>query len=281
MNGILIIDKPKNYTSRDIVNIVSKKLKTKKVGHTGTLDPIATGVLVICIGKSLKLTEMLTSTYKEYIATLKLGIETDTLDITGKIINEKEVPNITREDIIKALNKFKGKIKQQVPIYSAIKVKGKKLYEYARAGLEIELPVRDVEIKEMELLSYNNNEITFRCLVSKGTYIRSLIRDIGHELNNYATMTDLRRTKQGDFSIDNAYTLEDIEKENYQILNPIDVINLPKIIADDKLSFKVKNGQILDKFFDKDKVMIIDKNNNLLAIYKQTDNNKVKPYKVF
>ena len=280
MNGILIIDKPKNYTSRDIVNIVSKKLKTKKVGHTGTLDPIATGVLVICIGKLLKLTEMLTSTYKEYIATMRLGIETDTLDITGKIINEKEVPNITKENIIKVLNKFKGHFKQEVPIYSAVKVNGKKLYEYARAGLEVELPVREVEIKEIELLNYNDKEITIKCLVSKGTYIRSLIRDIGHELNNYATMTDLRRTKQGDFSIENACTLEDIEKENYQIVNPIDVINLPKIIADDKLSFKVSNGQILDKFFDKDKVMIIDKNNNLLAIYKQTDNNKVKPYKV-
>ena len=281
MNGIIITDKPKGYTSRDIVNIIGKKLNTKKVGHTGTLDPIATGVLVICIGKSLKLTELLTSSYKEYIATMRLGIETDTLDITGKIINEKEVPNITKKDIINVLNKFKGKIKQQVPIYSAVKVNGKKLYEYARKGIKVDLPIRDVEIKDIELININNNEITVKCLVSKGTYIRSLIRDIGHSLNNYATMTDLRRTKQGSFSIDSAYTLNDIENDNYHILNPIDVINLPKIIADDKLSFKVKNGQILDKFFNEDKVMIIDKDNNLLAIYKQADNNKVKPYKVF
>lgn len=281
MNGILIIDKPKNYTSRDIVNIISKKLNTKKVGHTGTLDPIATGVLVICIGKSLKLTELLTSTYKEYIATFKLGIETDTLDITGKIINKKEVPNLTKEKIINTLNKFKGNIKQQVPLYSAIKVNGKKLYEYARASIDVELPVRDVEIKKIELLNITDDEITIKCLVSKGTYIRSLIRDIGHELNNYATMTELRRTKQGNFSISNAYTLKDIKNNNYKILNPIDVINLPKVIADDKLAFKVKNGQVLNKFFNEEKAMIIDKENNLLAIYKSQDNNTVKPYKVF
>ena len=281
MNGIIIIDKPINYTSRDIVNIVSKKLNTKKVGHTGTLDPIATGVLILCIGKSLKLTELLTSTYKEYIATLKLGIETDTLDITGKTLYEKEAPNISKKNIIDTLNSFKGHIKQQVPKYSAIKVNGKKLYEYARLGIEVELPIREVEIKEIELLKYNNDEITFRCLVSKGTYIRSLIRDIGHSLDNYTTMTSLRRTKQGIFDIKNAYTLNDIEKDNYKILNPVDVLDLPKIIADDTLSFKVKNGQVLDKFFSEEKVMIVDSNNNLLAIYKQTDNNKVKPYKVF
>lgn len=281
MNGILIIDKPKNYTSRDIVNIISKKLNTKKVGHTGTLDPIATGVLVICIGKSLKLTEILTSTYKEYIATLKLGIETDTLDITGKIIKKKEAPKINKETIINTLNKFKGNIKQEVPKYSAVKVNGKKLYEYARNNIEVKLPIRNIEIKEIELLKYNEDEITFKCLVSKGTYIRSLIRDIGHSLNNYATMTNLRRTKQGNFNIDNACTIKDIENNNYKILNPIKIINLPKIKADDKLAFKIKNGQVLDKFFNEDKVMIIDKNNNLLAIYKQTNNNKVKPYKVF
>ena len=281
MNGILIVDKPKDYTSRDIVNIVSKKLKTKKVGHTGTLDPIATGVLVICIGKTLKLTEFLTSTYKEYIATMRLGIETDTLDITGVVLKGKEVPKIDKEAIINTLNKFKGHIKQEVPKYSAVKVKGKKLYEYARNGIEIELPVREVEIKEIELLDYNNKEITFKCLVSKGTYIRSLIRDIGYSLDNYATMTDLRRIKQGDFDIDSAYTLNDIDNNNYKILNPVDVIDLPKIVADSKLLFKVSNGQVLDKFFDEGKAMIIDKDNNLIAIYEQTSNNKVKPYKVF
>ena len=281
MNGILIIDKPKYYTSRDLVNIVSKKLKTKKVGHTGTLDPIATGVLVICIGKALKLTELLTSTYKEYVATLRLGVETDTLDITGQVLYEKEVSKLEKNVIINTLNKFKGRISQEVPKYSAVKVKGKKLYEYARAGIEVELPIRDVEIKEMELLDFNDNEVTFRCLVSKGTYIRSLIRDIGYSLDNYATMIELRRTKQGEFLIDDAYTLEDIENDKYQILNPVDLINLSKIVADDKLLFKVSNGQVLDKFFDEDKAMIIDKDNNLIAIYEQSSNNKVKPYKVF
>ncbi|MEE3342977.1 MAG: tRNA pseudouridine(55) synthase TruB [Bacilli bacterium] len=281
MNGILIIDKPKDYTSRDIVNIVSKKFNTNKVGHTGTLDPIATGVLVICLGKALKLTELLTSTYKEYIATMRLGIETDTLDITGEILKEKDVPNITKEDIINKLNNFKGYIKQEVPKYSAVKVNGKKLYEYARAGIDVELPIREVEIKEIELLDFNDNEITFRCLVSKGTYIRSLIRDIGYSLDNYATMIELRRIKQGNFSIEQAYTIDDIDNNNYRLLNPVDVIELPKVIVDDELAFKIRNGQVLDKFYNEDKVMIIDKDNKLLAIYEQIENNKVKPYKVF
>ncbi|MBR3161544.1 MAG: tRNA pseudouridine(55) synthase TruB [Bacilli bacterium] len=281
MNGILIIDKPKDFTSRDIVNIISKTLNTKKVGHTGTLDPIATGVLVLCVGKALKLTELLTSTNKEYVATLKLGVETDTLDITGKVLNKKEVSNISEEEIINTLNKFKGHIKQQVPKYSAIKVNGKKLYEYARKGLDVELPIRDVEIKNIELLDYQDNLITFKCNVSKGTYIRSLIRDIGYSLGNYATMMELRRVKQGDFGIEQAYTLEDIENSNYELLNPVDVVDLPIITVDNNLLFKVRNGQVLDKFFDDDKVMIVDKDNNLVAIYMQSSDNKVKPYKVF
>ena len=282
MNGILVINKEKNYTSRDIVNIVSKELKTKKIGHTGTLDPIAEGVLVLCIGKSLKLVELLTSNNKEYIAKVKLGIETDTLDITGNIIKQKEVSNITKKDIIEALNHFKGKIKQEVPKYSAIKVNGKKLYEYARNNIEVKLPIKEVEIYNIELISdIIDNEFYIKCLVSKGTYIRSLIRDIGNYLNTYATMTELKRTKQGIFTIDNSYTLDNIKNNNYKILNPIDVINIPKMIVDDKLATKIKNGSVLPSFFKENMIMLLDKNNNLLAIYKHIENNKVKPYKMF
>ena len=150
-DGILIIDKPKDYTSRDVVNIVSKKLNTKKVGHTGTLDPLATGVLVICVGKATKLVDYLTSTYKEYEAELILGIKTDTADITGNILKEEDSIK-KKEEILETLNNMIGKYNQTVPIYSAVKINGKKLYEYAREGKEIELPKREVEIKTLELL---------------------------------------------------------------------------------------------------------------------------------
>ena len=282
MNGILVVDKPEGYTSRDIVNIVCKKLSTKKVGHTGTLDPIATGVLVLCVGKSLKLTELLVSTKKEYIATMKLGIETDTLDITGNVVDKRNIPYLKKEDIENALAKFKGKITQEVPKYSSISVNGKRLYQYAREGIEVSLPKREVEIFEIELLSdIVDNEFTFRCVVSKGTYIRSLIRDIGYALGTCATMTKLKRTKQGSFSLEKSYNLEDIENGNYKLLNAIDVINLPKVIVDDNMAFRIKNGQVLRKFFNSDMAMILNKENDLLAIYKKKDDYFVKPYKMF
>ena len=132
MNGILVIDKPKGYTSRDVVNIISKKLEIKKIGHTGTLDPIATGVLVLCIGKCSKLAELLVSTKKEYVAKVRLGIETDTLDITGKVVKRQDNINVSKQDILKVLDKFRGNIMQEVPKYSAVSVSGKRLYEYAR-----------------------------------------------------------------------------------------------------------------------------------------------------
>lgn len=282
MNGILVIDKEKGYTSRDIVNIVGKKLGTKKVGHTGTLDPLATGVLVLLIGRSLKLTEILVSDTKEYIAKIKLGIETDTLDITGSVVCEENVSSINREDISRVLDKFRGKIMQEVPKYSAIHVNGKRLYEYARNGIDIELPKREVEIFDLKLISdIENNEFSIFCKVSKGTYIRSLVRDIGKALGTYGTMTELRRVKQGIFDISDAYTLKEINAGNYKLLNPIDVLDMPKIIVDSKMEFKIKNGQVLKKFFDGDLAMILNQNGELLAIYKIKDEKYVKPFKMF
>ena len=152
MSGIIVINKPSNYTSRDIVNIVSRELHTKKVGHTGTLDPMATGVLVVCAGEATKLVELITDTYKEYEAEITLGILTDTLDSEGNILKEEDV-SFTKEEITKAISSMKGKYIQEVPIYSAIKVNGKKLYEYAREGIEVTLPKREVDIKEIELIS--------------------------------------------------------------------------------------------------------------------------------
>ena len=285
MNGVIVIDKDKGCTSRDVVNKVGKILGTKKVGHTGTLDPIATGVLVLPIGKALKISELIVSEDKEYIARVIIGYETDTLDVTGEKIHDNKI-KIIRDDVLKVLDRFKGKIKQQVPKYAAVKINGKKLYEYAREGIDVELPVREVEIYELELISEIKEvdgyyEFEMKTLVSKGTYIRSLIRDIGNSLGSYGTMKELRRIKQGDFTIDMAYKISDIENGNYKLLAIDEVLrDLPQVVVDDELLFKIKNGVVLDKFFDSDMALIKDKMGNCIAIYKNVSD-KARVFKMF
>lgn len=280
MNGILLINKPINITSRDVVNIAVKKLNTKKIGHTGTLDPLATGVMVLCIGKATKLVDLLTSEKKEYIAEVTFGIETDTLDITGNVL-KKEKSSINKYDIFKVLNSFKGKYYQEVPIYSAVKINGRKLYEYARNNEIVKLPSREVEIYDIELLDYNNTndlKVTFKCLVSKGTYIRSLIRDICNKLEVLGTMSKLIRTKQGKFNLEDCIDIENISKD--KIINIKDILDISKQIVNDSLKFKILNGQIIDNIYKTDKILFLDKHENVLAIYKQyeKDENKIKPF---
>lgn len=285
MNGILIVNKPKNYTSRDIVNIISKKLNTTKVGHTGTLDPIAEGVLVVPIGRALKISELLTSEKKEYIAKVILGYETDMLDITGKEI-KRNIPNVDKDKLIEVLNSFIGKYNQEVPMYSAVKVNGRKLYEYARSNIQITPPSKIVEIYSISLLEgpiYKDNtvEFTMKCEVSKGTYIRSLIRDIAYKLSTYGTMKELIRTKQGSFLLEDAFTLEDIQKDNYKLLSIKEALSNIKITKiDDKTLKQVKNGMVLDKFFEEEISLLVDKDGREIAIYKDIGNGKVKPYKM-
>lgn len=282
-NGILMVNKPSGITSRDVINIVGKTLNTKKVGHTGTLDPMATGVLVLCLGNALKVCELITANDKEYIAKVILGIETETLDTTSPIINTKKT-NITKEEIEKVLNSFKGSYLQEVPKYSAVKINGKKLYEYAREGKEIELPKKMVTIYDIQLISditYYNDTTSFyiKTTVSKGTYIRSLIRDIGYKLNTYGCMDSLERTRQGIFNIDNSYTLEEIKNNNYKLLSiEKSLPNIPLVEVDNKTLFKIKNGVKLKKFFDGDMAIIKDKN-KVVAIYKN-DLNESKLFKM-
>ena len=287
MDNIIVINKDKDYTSRDVVNVIGKIFNTKKVGHTGTLDPLATGVLIVCMYKALKVVDLITASDKEYIAKVVLGIDTDTLDITGNIINEcKTDVNV---DMVKSvLNSFVGKSIQEVPKYSAVKVNGKKLYEYARNGIDVELPKREIQIFDIELISDidivdEHQEFSFRVKVSKGTYIRSLIRDIGVKLGCFACMKELNRTKQGKFSIDESYTLNDIKNGNYKLLNIKDVIDIEKVVVSDNMLFKIKNGMILDKFFISDKALILDNKGNEIGIYKtyDKDSEKVKPDKIF
>ena len=269
MNGVIVIDKEKGITSRDVVNRVVKEYNTKKVGHTGTLDPIATGVLVVCVGSATKLVSILTNHDKEYIATVSLGKLTDTMDSTGNIIKEEKV-TITKEQIIDALNSFKGKYIQTVPIYSAVKVNGKKLYEYARNGEEVELPKREVEIYDIELLEYKNNIFTFKCSVSKGTYIRALINDIATKLNTIGIMTDLRRTRLGKFTLDDC---------NKGLIRISDVLDIPVIEVDSSIEKKVLNGAKIDDIYNSDKVLFI-KDNTEIGIYIK-DNDLMKPYIMF
>ncbi len=279
MNGIFIIDKEKNMTSRDVVNKVSKILGTKKIGHTGTLDPLATGVLVLCVGKATKLVDLITGYDKEYIAKVCLGTLTDTLDITGNIIKEKET-NITKEEIENALKSFIPGYEQEVPIYSAVKINGKKLYEYARNGETVELPKRYIKINSIDLISdieYKNGKTYFSFItnVSKGTYIRSLINDIGKKLNTYGTMLELRRTKQGNFKIEDSSNInepkiikiEEILKDYY------------KVEIEGDLYKKISNGVKIKNEENKD-IVVFTHNKEVIAIYKK-ENEYLKPYKMF
>lgn len=269
MDGIILIDKEKGITSRDIVNIVSKKLNTTKVGHTGTLDPIAEGLMVLCVGEGLKLVELLTNHDKDYIAKVRLGITTDTYDITGKILEEKDY-KLDKSKLIETLESFNKEYLQTVPIYSSIKVNGKKLYEYARDNEKVILPKRLVKVSNIELLDFSDSSFTFKVTVSSGTYIRSLINDIGKQLGIPMTMEELIRTRVGKFK------LEDV---NDKIIPIIDILDIKKIAVDDNLYKKVSNGVRLDNIYHEDMVMFV-KDNQVVAIY-QNDHGILKSYRVF
>jgi len=279
MDGVIVINKPKGMTSFDVVHEVSRFLEIKKVGHTGTLDPMAEGVLILCIGQATKIAELLTSYDKEYIAGVELGIETDTYDIEGKVIETKEVKeNLPIKEV---LNSFKKTYLQEVPIYSAVKVNGKKLYEYARNNEKVELPKKEVTIKEIELLENNNKTFKFKASVTKGCYIRSLIHDIGQSLNTGATMTSLIRTKQGNTSIEESCTLEEFKQGNYKLKSIEEVLDMPVITVDKDLEFRIKNGQKLHNSFGVvDKVLFKGENNKLLGIYEVEDTH-IKVWKNF
>lgn len=273
MDGIIVINKPIGCTSYNIVYRV-KKIFKEKVGHTGTLDPLATGVLPILIGKGTKLSNYLMEHDKEYIATLKLGKKTDTLDAEGEVIEEREVDdNIFNKDKIdEVLNKFIGKIEQIPPLYSAIKVNGKKLYEYARNGQNVEVKPRQVEIYKINLLNIDKEqkEIKFKVNCSKGTYIRTLCLDIAEKLGSIGYMSSLQRTRVGRFKIKDAITIDELEKneQNNEFLNKnlisIEAIFIDKevINLDDTKSFL--NG-VKIKIKKEDGIYRIYNNNNFMG----------------
>lgn len=248
MDGVIIINKPKGYTSSDVVQKVRKVLNTKKVGHAGTLDPLATGVLPVLVGKGTKLSKYLMEHDKTYIATVTLGEKKSTGDLEGETIETKEVKNITQNLIEQTLSTFLGKQKQLPPMYSAIKKDGKKLYEYAREGIEVERNPREIEIKDIKLLAYEKNTITFEVSCSKGTYIRTLCEDIAQRLGTVGYMSDLKRTRVNQFKIEDSVDLENINK----------FISIEEIFSD-KEFIKLDN-QKLTLFL-----------NGVLLTYKKTD----------
>ena len=280
INGVLIINKPTGLTSRDVVNNVSKILNTKKIGHTGTLDPLASGVLVLTIGKYTKLSEFLMSNFKTYEVKMNLGYLTDTLDTEGNII-EKSNKQVSNKEIIDTIKSFKKTYEQEVPAYSAIKINGKRLYEYARNNEKIELPKRKVIIKDIYDINVLGKEITFTCVVSKGTYIRSLVRDIGVSLGTYGTMSALNRIKQGNFDIKKAYTLNDIENGEYKLLTLEDILSdIPKIYMDDTKYKSVFNGAKQEEDCSEEYIAY-KYHDDFIALYKKYDANKYRMYVKF
>ncbi|MGL4786042.1 MAG: tRNA pseudouridine(55) synthase TruB [Cetobacterium sp.] len=267
MEGIIVIDKPIGITSFDVIRVLRRNLKERRIGHTGTLDPLATGILVICVGKATKLAQDIEGYEKEYVADLELGFKTDTYDIEGKVLAKVEEFNISYENFEETLQTFKGDIKQIPPMYSAIKVDGKKLYELAREGVEIERKARDVSIKNLETISFDGVKAKIDCTVSKGTYIRSLIYDLGEKLGTFATMTGLRRTRVGEEDLARAFTLETIEKmvseNDFSFLVSIeDYFKFPKVDIEDENDLKLfVNGQRCKKRINEGKYRVYSKNN--------------------
>ncbi|WP_404452664.1 tRNA pseudouridine(55) synthase TruB [Virgibacillus necropolis] len=293
MNGILPLWKPRGMTSHDCVAKIRRLFRTKKVGHTGTLDPEVEGVLPICIGQATKIVPYLTETKKVYIAELSLGTSTDTEDAHGKVMDNKEFKHIpSLEEIETVLNKFRGQIIQTPPMYSAVKVNGKKLYEYARANEAVERPKREVSIHQLQFLGINENRIKLKIVCSKGTYIRTLCVDIGQSLGYPAHMSDLVRMETGSFTKEETVTFEQIEEkvelqEQTDLLLPIirGLSHLDHYEVDAETCKKVLFGQKLTRPMInlKTNPFIILYQKEILAIYQIHPDNKdqIKPVRVF
>ena len=252
MTGIICLDKPRDMTSFMAVKKASRLLGVKKAGHTGTLDPMATGVLVIMLGHSTRFIELLPEHKKSYTARVKLGITTDTLDITGNILSESPV-NVTKEQLLSVAEDFKGEILQTPPMYSALKKDGERLYDLARKGIEIEREQRKITIEKLEIYDFNGIEFSVDVTCSAGTYIRSLCDDIGAKLGCGAVMTELRRTSANGFSIEKSITLEELEQlvsENRtdEVITSVEtaLLSYPEITVTNPQANRFHNGGALD-----------------------------------
>lgn len=277
MDGILVVNKEKGCTSHDVVYKV-KKLFGKKVGHTGTLDPNATGVLPILIGKGTELSQFLINHDKKYVATVQLGVKTDTADVEGSVVEEKSVDFdlLTEENVRKVLNSLIGKQKQVPPMYSAIKINGKKLYEYARSGKTVDIPAREIEIYDLKLLNIDkeNKLLKFEIYCSKGTYVRTVCETISEALGTVGYMKELQRTMVGDFKIDDAITVQElinnfdnIEYINNKVISIEKFFELKeKVILNEKQLSLFLNGVMIGNDYKGDLIRIYDEKQSFIGI---------------
>lgn len=282
MNGLLVINKQQGVTSHDVVNDIRHIFKTKQVGHLGTLDPLATGVLVICIGDATKLVQFLENVNKEYECEVTLGIETNSYDITGEVVKTENITSLNEKEIDDALASFLGKSMQLPPIYSAIKKNGKKLYEYARKNQDVEISPREIEVSTIKRISdviYSDNtaKFSFKVTVSKGTYIRSLCHDLGVKLNVPATMSGLRRTRNGEFDLQNSFTIDEVRAGHFDLISMLDALRHYDMVENDEIVKKAMNGMKISLLMIKEvlgklpaKIIVCHKG-ELVAIYLRDD----------
>ncbi|MCR3905838.1 MAG: tRNA pseudouridine(55) synthase TruB [Tenericutes bacterium] len=282
MDGFLLINKPKGLTSHDVVFKIKKKLHVDKIGHTGTLDPFACGLLILCLGKATKLAYMFQDSDKTYEGTIVFGKHYDTYDTTGQVIDEKQVA-VNQDELIKAMQSLKGTYQQLPPMYSAIKVDGQKLYQLARKGLDVKRDTREVQIYEFDMKSeFNENQFDFYTSVSKGTYIRSLAVDLAEKLNTFAALSSLNRLSIGSYNLKDALTIEEVKPEHLISLNDF-FKPYPKIALNDYMIKLVKNGVYLDERQTtiNTPFIVTDEKNQMIAFYDVIGLNKYKPILTF
>ncbi len=270
MDGIILVNKESGISSHDLVLKTRRALNEKKIGHTGTLDPLANGLMILTCGKATKVLPFLSHHSKEYICTMKLGFMTDTLDITGEVIAEKEIVEVNEQTVKEVLQSFLGASKQIPPMYSAKKVNGRHLYSLARENIEVERKPIDIVIYEIELLKFSNDTLVFRTVCSTGTYIRSLVKDVAEKLNNYATMTALTRTKIDKFSLNQAYTLADLAAGNYELISTYDLLSDYSYV-ELKDPTRVYQGKKLKLDGRQEKVIMITFQGNVIAAYEKNE----------
>lgn len=305
-NGIININKPEGMTSHDVVSKLRRRLHIKRVGHTGTLDPMATGVLPICFGTATRIIEYYDGDYKTYIAEMKLGITTDTLDITGEVLEEKQISGISEDEVRAAFGPMKGVVTQVPPKYSALKVDGKRLYEYAREGKEVEIKGREIYISNIDVMSIDmeSGAVKFSVTCSKGTYIRTICDDIGRALGCGACMTSLVRTRSGAFGIEEAYTLDEVIEMSDEALEGVvlrmedTLVNLGiAVITDDRIkpymngmSTSIRRASVLrepNRELKCDRAewfstlyAVYDRKNNFLGVSSLNENGELIPSKI-
>ena len=277
MNGFFYIDKQEDWTSRDVCNKVQSIFDLPKVGHIGTLDPFATGLLIVCVGTGTKAGTFFNDDEKEYVATLSLGKKTSTGDLLGEIIEEKIVEPFTKEDIINVFNSLTGEINQVVPMTSAVHVNGRKLYQYLHEGKQVEQPTRTVYVKSIELISFDESSIVFKATVSKGTYIRVLGEDIASKLNNVGHLTSLRRTRVGSVKVEEAKKLNELKETD--LLSIAELLrDIPHFVLSGEELRKAQHGMTIpfELNGNNDKILILDEANNAIAMYGYSHKNYYK-----